>query len=193
MTVAHVFSRVSGSLERAGIAWMLTGSFASNYYGAPRSTQDIDLVIAATPQQIRTFIGQLSENEYYFDLETAVEAAQRHSLFNIIDIATGWKIDLIFQKPGDFHHQAFQRRTRAELEGIPVFVATAEDVIIAKLEWAKTTESSQQITDIARILQVRREQLDQRHIEKWVTALELATGWKAALSQAGMPLDNPQP
>jgi hypothetical protein len=56
MSVQEVFQRITAALDRAGIGYMLTGSFASAYYGAPRSTQDIDLVIEATPEQMRPFI-----------------------------------------------------------------------------------------------------------------------------------------
>jgi hypothetical protein len=84
---------MTSALNRAGIDHMLTGSFASAHYGAPRSTLDIDIVIAGTPAQLRTFIQSLPSDEYYADLEVALDAQRRESLFNVIDLATGWKID----------------------------------------------------------------------------------------------------
>jgi predicted nucleotidyltransferase len=68
---------------------MLTGSLASAHYGAPRSTQDIDVVIAAAPTHLRTFVKSLPSAEYYSDLDAALEAHERQSLFNVIDLATG--------------------------------------------------------------------------------------------------------
>jgi hypothetical protein len=59
MSAAKVLDRITAALEQAGIAYMLSGSFASAYYGTPRSTQDIDLVIAATPAQLEAFIRSL--------------------------------------------------------------------------------------------------------------------------------------
>jgi len=93
MTVSEVFHRITSALGEAGIAYMLTGSFASAYHGTPRTTQDIDLVIAATAEQLRTFVQRLSKDEYYVDLDTVLEAHKRQSLFNVVDMATGWKID----------------------------------------------------------------------------------------------------
>jgi len=55
MSVSDVFRRITQALDDAGIAYMLSGSFASAYYGVPRSTQDIDLVIEATPEQLRAW------------------------------------------------------------------------------------------------------------------------------------------
>ena len=64
MSVSEVFHRITSALGEAGIAYMLAGSFASAYYGAPRTTQDIDLVIAATSDQLRTFVQHLSKDQY---------------------------------------------------------------------------------------------------------------------------------
>ena len=61
------------ALDRAGVAYMLTGSFASAYYGSLRSTQNIDLVIAATPQQLQMLIQGLPSGEYYAHLDAALE------------------------------------------------------------------------------------------------------------------------
>jgi hypothetical protein len=120
---------------------MLTGSFASAYYGAPRSTQDIDLVIEATAEQLQTFVRNLPSDEYYADLDAALEAHKRQSMFNVIDLATGWKIDLIIRKPRPFSHEEFRRRQLVDLQDLPLFVASIEDVVVSKLEWAKLARS----------------------------------------------------
>jgi hypothetical protein len=69
MSFLEVLQRGTAALDQAGIAYMLTGSFASVYYGSPRSTQDIDLVIAANPAQLRAFIESLPHDEYDADLD----------------------------------------------------------------------------------------------------------------------------
>jgi len=68
MSAAEVLRRITAALDRAGIAYMLTGSFASAHHGVPRSTLDIDIVIAADPEQLRTFVESLPGGEYYADL-----------------------------------------------------------------------------------------------------------------------------
>ena len=97
MSIQDVLQRITSALEQAGIAYMLTGSFASAYYGAARSTQDIDFVVQANSEQLRSFIEALPVSEYYADLDSALEAHHRQSLFNVIDQAAGWKIDLIIR------------------------------------------------------------------------------------------------
>ena len=41
----EVLGIVAERLESAGIAYMVTGSIAMNYYAVPRMTRDIDLVV----------------------------------------------------------------------------------------------------------------------------------------------------
>ena len=186
MNSSKVFREIIAALEQAGIPYMLTGSFASNLYGTARATQDIDLVIAATPDQMPTLHGFLQSPDYYFDLEAAAEAARRRSMFNILDMVHGWKIDLIFQKPGAYHQQAFLRRRPAEIEGVPLFAATAEDLIIAKLDWARMGESLRQLNDVAGVLKIRGDRLDYPYIEKWVAELGLSSQWQRARQSAGL-------
>ena len=186
MIPADVFRQITELLEKARIPYMLTGSWASTYHGAPRATADIDFVIAATPDQIREFLTLLPSSEYYFDVPSAIEAAKRRSMFNLISDNTGWKIDLIFHKPGPFNEAKLSRRTKIELEGVPVFVATAEDVLLSKLEWAKMGESLRQIEDAAGILKVAGRELDRTYIDKWVHQLGLDEQWKAATKAAAL-------
>jgi uncharacterized protein YpmS len=97
MSASAVFRKITSALDQAGIAYMLSGSFASAYYGAPRSTQDIDLVIETTLSQLQALVHSLPADEYDADLGAALQAHDRQSFFNVIDLATGWKIDLIIR------------------------------------------------------------------------------------------------
>jgi hypothetical protein len=185
MSVAGVFHRITAALDRASIPYMLAGSFASAYYGAPRTTQDIDVVVAATPDQLRTFVQLLARDEYYVDLDAALEAHKRQTMFNVVDLVTGWKIDFIIRKSRAFSEEEFRRRARFNLQGVPLFVASAEDVVISKLEWAKLAQSVRQIEDVAAILRMRWDLLDHTYLEKWIRGLGLATEWNDARSAAG--------
>ena len=86
-----VIRRVLRALEVAGVPYMLTGSFASAFHGAPRTTQDVDIVIAPTLGSLQKLVGQFPEDEYYVSREAALQAYGAESLFNVIDLASGWK------------------------------------------------------------------------------------------------------
>jgi hypothetical protein len=170
---------------------MLTGSFASSYHGAPRATQDIDLVISPTPDQVRAFVNQLPRTEYYVDENAALEAVRSEGQFNVIDLATGWKIDLIVRKSRAFSREEFERRAAGEIEGVRIDIASIEDLILAKLEWAKMGGSERQIEDAAMLLRRRRSTIDVAYIQRWVGALGVGEQWKAALARAEAPGPRP--
>ncbi len=184
MSAARVFGRITGHLDQRGIAYMVVGSFASTYFGALRTTLDIDIVIQATPDQLRGFVADLQADDYYAELDAALEALKHESMFNAIDSATGWKIDLIFRKSRAFDREEFGRRVPAKLFDIQLFVASVEDVVISKLEWAKLGQSQRQIEDVAKVLAVQWNSLDQRYLAKWIGELELQEQWSAAKRSA---------
>jgi hypothetical protein len=186
MNAEDVFRRVVDALERAGIPYMLTGSFASAFHGVPRATQDIDMVIAPTADQVRALVRLLPVSEYYVDEAAALDAHRRQAQFNIVDFASGWKIDLIIRKSRPFSHAEFDRRSVVDFRGLRLAIATAEDVVIAKLEWAKLGESQRQIEDVAGILRIRASELDRAYLHHWLGQLHLQTQWKAACRTAGV-------
>ena len=186
MSASEVFARLTTALERAGIAYMLSGSFASAYYGAPRSTQDIDFVIESSSAQLVALVESLPREQYYWDLPTALEAHQRQSMFNVIDLATGWKIDLIIRKARAFSQEEFSRRRRADVDGVPIFVASPEDVVLTKLEWSKLSQSQRQLEDVVAIFRSRWELLDRGYLGKWIAELRLQAEWNVAQARAGI-------
>ena|SRR5579864_1494965 len=186
MTAADFFRRISGLLEQAGIPHMLTGSFASSVYGMSRGSADIDLVIAADEPDIRRLLNQLPRKDFYSDLNQALEACQRNSMFNAVDHVTGLKIDFVFLKLRNFSQEEFRRRKQAIVWGVPLYIATPEDIVISKLEWEQLGESSRQTEDAAGILKVRANELDFPYIEKWVAELGLTSEWARARQMADL-------
>jgi hypothetical protein len=105
-------------------------------------------------------------------------------MFNAIDNVTLLKVDFIFRKTRNFSSEEFKRRRSALVQGVDFFVATAEDIVISKLEWAKLGESARQIEDVVGILKVRGKNLDLPYIEKWVHELGLESQWNEARRMA---------
>jgi hypothetical protein len=172
-------ARLTTKLARASIPHMVVGSFASSFHGVPRSSQDLDLVVDPDFASMRRFLDDLSPNDYYVDNDGALDALRRRGQFNVIDMATAWKADLIVRKPRPFSVEEMRRRTEGDLLGTRVFVASPEDTLISKLEWAKLAGGSElQLRDAAGILRVRGNDLDVPYIERWVEDLELEDLWR---------------
>lgn len=182
MNAAGPFRRIISRLDQVGIPYMLTGSFASAYHGSPRATQDIDLVIAPTLDQLRALVSSLPPSEYYVDESAALEALAQASQFNVIDVQTGWKVDFMCRKARPFSVTEFDRRIRADFDGLPLYIATAEDVILSKLEWAKLGESERQLEDVSRLVLVRGNDLDSAYLGHWIGVLGVAREWDRARS-----------
>jgi len=159
-------------LEEYGIPYMITGSFATNMHGVPRATQDADVIIAVDQQSLGRFIKSLGE-QFYVSLEAAYEALERQRIFNVVHLETGFKVDLIIRKSRPFSQVEFSRRQQANFLGRPRWFASAEDTILAKLEWAKTGSSQRQFSDALSVAKVQGKDLDREYVQKWARELEV--------------------
>jgi hypothetical protein len=98
MSQSDFLRRIDAKLRDAGIPCMLTGSLASGAYGRARATEDIDILIDPTAQQLEQLLQSLSSNDYYVSAEAARDALRARTMFNVIDMSSGWKVDLIILK-----------------------------------------------------------------------------------------------
>jgi hypothetical protein len=171
-------TRVVSALEQAGIPYMLVGSFASSHHGAPRATQDIDIVVDPTFDSLDRFLELLKCDDVYLDADVACEELRRRGQFNVIDGSTAWKVDIIFRKTRPFSKNELARRTPATVLGVNVFVATAEDTILAKLEWAKLGESERQLRDVRALLDATTDSLDREYVLEWLDDLGIRELWE---------------
>jgi dTMP kinase len=167
---------------RAGIPYMLAGSLSSSFHGRPRATNDVDMVIAPTDSQFGRFLDDLG-SDYYVSKEAAWSAFHRKSEFNIIDMKTQWKADLWIRDAQPFSVEEFDRRQRAVVLGVDVWVASPEDVILSKLAWAKDSGSPQQIQDVLGVLQVQHEHLDREYLRRWAQELGVADKFEELIGE----------
>jgi hypothetical protein len=170
MTPEAFMARVAGNLEAAGIPYMVAGSIGSSFHGQPRATNDVDLVIDPTPAQLEHFLGLLG-NQIYVSPEAAREALRRRSMFNVVDFSEGWKADLIIRKNRPFSVEEFRRRATGVIEGHTVPIASAEDIILTKLEWNRITASERQVRDALNVAIAQWPTLDQAYLRKWAQVL----------------------
>ena len=103
---------------------MVVGSFASSFHGVPRSSRDLDVVIDPDPTSLQRLLADLPAVEYYVDPETALDALKRRSQFNVIDIGTAWKADLIIRRARPFsieEMRRFSRSSNGQRRGAAIF------------------------------------------------------------------------
>lgn len=170
-------ARVIDALDSAAVPYMLAGSFASSLHGAPRATQDIDIVVDPTFDSLDRFLDAMKGDDVYFDTDVARDEFKRRRQFNVIDGATAWKVDVIFRKERPFSREEMSRRVPATVLGVDVFVATVEDTILAKLEWSKLGGSERQLRDVSAILKMKGATLDTTYVERWLDELGVRELW----------------
>lgn len=167
MTLEEPIQRVLEALDQLHIPYMLTGSFVSNYYGEPRSTHDIDLVVQMSTEHAEKLEAALTPD---FVVSDARAAAAAHQSFNAIHVASSFKADFWPLKDALFDQEAFARRRPVTLFGRQVPIPTAEDLVLQKLHWAHETGSEQQRRDIVAVLRAQ-EALDQEYLRRWADTL----------------------
>lgn len=135
--IGELLNRITTALEMHGIPYMLTGSVASSLYGVPRATNDVDIVIAPQREQLLSLVQMFQRLRLTVAQEHAIAAFRDRGQFNVIDFPSGLKVDLIVRKDREFSVTEFDRRDTYEVKGMRLTIASPEDVLIAKLEWAK--------------------------------------------------------
>ena len=180
MSVQQVLENLRSALDGVGVPYMVTGSLVSSVHGVPRATQDIDVVVDPTREQLSALMEHFGEPTYDSDKDDAFDALRRRSMFSVIDRRGIWKIDFIVRKERPFSHREFDRRQLIDILGVSLYAATPEDMLLAKLEWAKLGESERQIRDAAGIIQIQGASLDIGYVERWVAALNIEDQWHTA-------------
>lgn len=183
MSLSELLTRVVDLLDRLDVPYMVTGSLAAAYHGAPRSTQDVDLVVEIEREQIEPFVDAVRREGWYVSEESARAAVRDFGQFNVIEAETGWKVDFIVRKDRAFSREEFGRRRKVEALGGTVYMVTPEDLIIAKLEWARLGESERQLRDVRGILAVQGAELDRTYVDHWTEQLGVAETWRSIRSR----------
>jgi len=165
--------RLVASLEQVGIPYFVGGSLASSAHGLARSTLDVDLVIQITQPQCLLLAGDLGK-EWYADTELMRDALENGRAFNLVHLPTGYKFD-IFPANTEFHRSQLTRAKNRRVPGaesVTCKVATAEDILLAKLRWYRDGGeiSDRQWSDIGGILEVN-SNLDDTYLDHWAARL----------------------
>ena len=168
-TELDVFRDVSQRLEAAGIAFMLTGSLAMNYYGQPRMTRDIDLVVQIALDQTDLVMATFKDH-YYIDRVAVSKAIAQRSIFNIIHNDTILKLDCIILKNDQYRQEEFARRRQVTLADFQTWIVSREDLILSKLLWAKDSGSELQLRDVRNLLSA---DCDFEYLRHWATDLSV--------------------
>lgn len=179
MELYELLERIVLTFEHLQIPYLVTGSVASMAYGEPRLTNDIDLVVALDRTHIPAILSAFPFPEFYVSAEAMREAIMHRQQFNIIHPESGLKVDVMVRKDTAFDRSRFSRvRTLRPTESYLAAFASAEDVIIKKMEYYREGGSDKHLRDIAGMLKISGAEIDQAYIVEWADRLGLRDVWE---------------
>jgi hypothetical protein len=167
-------------LDGLRVDWAVGGSVASSLHGIPRSTQDVDVLVAMHPA-----LGEaLAQNAaaFFVDADHVRENLKAGRSANILHESTMMKVDLF---------PARDRFARNELARATVIhdirVVTAEDIVLHKLVWFRIggEVSDRQWRDVLGVMAIQRPHLDMDYLQKWATELAVFDLLERALTDRG--------
>ena len=169
---------VADVLDALGVSYAIGGSLASAVHGVMRATMDADLVADLRLEHVEPLARMLGE-AFYADVAMMHDAVRRHSSFNVIHLETTLKVDVFVAKPRPFDRSQLARRQLHLLSEKPdrrAYVTSAEDIVLAKLEWYRRggEVSDRQWRDVLGVLKVQGERVDRSYLQRM--AGELGVG-----------------
>lgn len=163
-------------LEGGGVTYMVTGGVASVVYGDPRFTRDVDLVVEMDSESVDLISKAFAGDAFYVPpKEALVEELSRieGGHFNIIHRDTALRADVYLAGDDPFHVWALERRRRIEVEGLAIWLAPLEYVVVRKLEYFQMSGSDRHLRDVAMMLRISGPLVDPPSLHEWSARREV--------------------
>ena len=185
---AQALVKVIATLDELGIRYVVGGSFASSFYGEARITHDIDIVVAITLQHLPGLVEKL-QDDFYINEESVRRAIRSGKTFNAIHFDSSFKVDFFVARGVGLQEKELERRQLKTLQTEPpvtFYATTAEDIMLAKLDWYQKggCVSEQQWRDISGVIRVQAERLDYDYLREWAAKLEVSDLLEQALEES---------
>lgn len=173
----RVTMHVTNILDEMGIVYVIGGSMASIIHGILRTTHDVDIVAGIGPDHVSDLVERL-DGAFYLDEQMIRQAIERHSSFNLIHLDSMFKVDIFIPRNQPFDRQQLKRRQEKRVgkdSGRRLWVSTAEDIVLAKLEWFRKGGeiSERQWLDILGVVKTQGSALDVGYLQYWAARLEV--------------------
>ncbi|HET9387029.1 MAG TPA: nucleotidyl transferase AbiEii/AbiGii toxin family protein [Gemmatimonadales bacterium] len=155
--------------------YVVGGSLASSISGEPRSTLDVDIVVAMSEADVPRVVAALKQ-EFEVDDRAVTRAVRARSSVNVFHQSTAIKVDLFIAGGTPLDDEQLERRQRIQIGDTPeqhLYVYTPEDILLQKLRWFRLGNevSDRQWRDIVGILLVQGDSLDRDYLRRGAATL----------------------
>ena len=171
-----IFTR---KLEELGIRYMVSGSVAAIFYGEPRMTNDVDIVVHLNASDARKLQSAFPSDEFYCPPREIMEieiARRQRGHFNLIHHETGFKAD-IYPASDALHRWGLANCRQVRLEENRLVVAPPEYVIVRKLQFFREGNSEKHLRDISRMIVSLGENWDREDLMSFIREYRLNEEW----------------
>lgn len=165
----------------AGIRYIIGGSVAAIFYGEPRFTNDLDVVVFLNEADIRRLPEIFPSSDFYVPPAEAITVEvgrEQRGHFNIIHMDTSFKTDVYLTGRDEFNAWAFRNKRRIEFQGEVLVLAPPEYVIVRKLEYFREGGSEKHLRDIRAMLNVSGETINRDDLNHWIQRQSVEAQWK---------------
>ena len=181
-------------LERINLSYALVGSYGSGFYGEPRFTRDIDIVLDLPSSQVTRFCAAFPPPDFYLSEAAVRDAVQSRFQFNLLHPESGNKIDFIMTRHEPWSAGQLHRRRRVQIRSnFEGYIASPEDIIIGKIWYFSEGGGERHLQDIAGILRVTGAGVDRGEVERWARELGHLDVWRQVVALADGPDRPPVP
>jgi len=185
MSQQELLKYVVSLLNSLQIDYMFTGSIVSSMQGEPRHTHDLDLLVDLAESKVAGLVASFPPDQFYVSENAIREAIQNKSMFNVISLRDGNKIDFWMLTDSPFDQSRFSRKLTTTLFAVSTNISQPEDTILSKLLWAQRSGGSvKQLTDAIRVLELQHENMDIPYLDRWSNELGVSELWKQINDEA---------
>jgi hypothetical protein len=179
-----IFTR---KLNELGLRHMVSGSVAAIFYGEPRLTNDVDIIVFLKREDLPRVENAFPPDQFYCPplevMQMEVEREQRGH-FNLIHHETGFKADIYTCGRDNLHVWGLANTRIIEMDGDTIHLAPPEYVIIRKLQFFREGGSQKHLRDINRMLLGLGESWDRVPLLTMIREHTLQGEWEQALAIA---------
>jgi hypothetical protein len=166
--LAEALAGLGRALGGLRVKWYLFGAQAALIYGAARLTADIDVTVQLGNRETAELVRALESAGFRLRVRDVADFAARTRVLPFLHPRTGMPIDIVLAGPG--LEEAFvRRRRRRTIDGVPVPVASPEDIVVMKVLAGRGKDED----DVVAILAAQ-PKLDLAWIRKTLRTLERA-------------------
>ena len=157
---------VVAALDALNVPYMLVGSFSTNHYGIPRSTQDADFVVELASVSVGQVARQLGPS-FRLDPQMSFETVTMTRRYVAEVASIPFKVEFFLLGSDPYDQERFRRRVQTSALGRTIWLPTPEDVIITKLRWALVGGRSKDRDDARDVIAVQEGRIDWDYVHTW--------------------------